>query len=155
MATLTGSRAASTYPVPKGTGAGNLKVAWGSYNIATALSQNDIVQFCRVPAGAVVIGGYVQGKDIDTGTEAFDFDIGWAANGTEALDADGFGNFGVWDGDAVAQLRPEAGIFYPLGGVLLTTGPQTFTNETIIQGTCNAAANAGGTGILTVVVFFV
>jgi len=154
MATFTATRALSTAPVSGPAAAGVLQVAWGTYNITAALSQNDIIQFCRVPAGATVVGGYVQAKDIDTGTEAFDFDIGWAANGTDAADADGFGNLGVWTGDAITDLRPEVGIYYPLGNVLFATGPQAFAAETIIQGVCNAAANAGGTGQITVVVFY-
>ncbi len=112
-------------------------------------------KLCKVPAGATVIGGYVQGKDVDTGTEAFDADLGWLDNGVETIDADGFGNFGTWDGDVVAQLRPEVGVYYPLGGVLFTTGPKTFTNETTITLTVNTAAGTLGGGIVTAVVFFV
>ena len=155
MATLTAARAAAAFPVAGASAKGVLQVAYGNYNITTALSQNDVIRFCRIPANATIIGGYVQAKDIDTGTEAFDFDIGWEANGTEAADPDGLGNFGVWTGDAVTDLRPETGVFFPLGGTLFTSGPQSFTAETIISGTCNAAANAGGTGNITVVVFFV
>jgi hypothetical protein len=155
MATVTATRAASTFPVAAGQGAGNLRVAYGTYTLTAVLTAADIIEFCRVPAGATVIGGWVQAKDIDTGTETLDIDIGWAANGTESLDADGFGNFGVWSGDAITDLRPEVGIYYPLGGVLFATGPQAFTNETIIQGTYNAASNGGHTGQITVVVLYV
>lgn len=155
MATLTSARAAASFPVAGASAKGVLQVAYGNFNITTALSANDVIQFCRIPAGATIIGGYVQAKDIDTGTEAFDFDIGWAGNGTEVADPDGLGNFGVWSGDAVTDSKPEVGIFYPLGGTLFTAGPQTFSAETIIQGVCNTAANAGGTGNITVVVHFV
>lgn len=154
MATLTAARAASTFPVASAATKGVLQVAWGTYTLTAALTANDIIEFCRVPKGATIIGGYVQAKDIDTGTEAFDFDIGWAGNGTEAADPDGLGNLGQWDGDAVAFLRPEAGNYYPLGGTLYTSGPQSFSAETVIQGVCNVAANAGGTGNITVVVFY-
>jgi len=81
-------------------------VAWGTYTLAANPSQNDVIEFCKVPAGATVIGGFFQGADIDTGTEALDIDIGWAANGTDAADTDGFGNLGVLTGDAITDFRP-------------------------------------------------
>lgn len=154
MATLTAARAASNFPVAGPAVKGVLQVAWGTYNVTAALSAADIIEFCRLPKGATVLGGYVQAADIDTGTGVFDFDIGWAANGSEAADPDGFGNLGAWTGSAVTALRPETGNYFPLGGVLFTTGPQSFTAETVIQGVCNVAANAGGTGYITVVIFF-
>jgi hypothetical protein len=154
--TKVGTRAASTFPVGGPAAKGVLQVAYGSYTLATGDDEDgDIFQLCRIPAGATVIGGYIQGKDLDTGTEAFDADLGWAANGVESADPDGFGNFGLWSGDAVTDVRPEAGIFYNLGGVLYSTGPKTFTNETIIQLEVNTAAGTLGGGIITAVVFYV
>lgn len=156
MATLTGSRAASTAPVPSlSSMQGVLQVAWGTYTLSANPSQNDVIEFCKVPAGATVIGGWLQGADIDTGTETFDIDIGWAANGTDAADTDGFGNFGVLTGDAVTELKPVAGIYVPFANVIQDSGFKTFAAETKIIGTVNAAANAGGTGLLKVVVLFV
>lgn len=154
MATLTGSRAASSFPVGGAGQANVLHVAYGTYNFTSAASANDVVEFCKLPAGATVIGGFYQGADIDTGTETFDMDIGWAANGTDAADPDGFGNFGVQDGDAVAQFRPVAGIYYPFVNVIQDSGVKTFAAETKVIGTVNAAANAGGTGVVKVVVFY-
>lgn len=154
--TKTGTRATATFPVSSPAAKGVLQVAYGSYTLATGDDEDgDIFQLCRVPAGATVIGGYIQGKDLDTGTEAFDADLGWAGNGVEAADPDGFGNFGLWSGDAVVDVRPEVGIYYNLGGVLYTTGPKTFTNETIIQLEVNTAAGTLGGGIITAVVFYV
>jgi len=119
----------------------------GIFNIATVLAQNDIVELVKLPAGATVVGGHLRAIDIDTGTEALDIDIGWAANGVENADPDGFGNLGVWTGDTNNT--------FPLAGELFVTGPKKFTNETTIQLVCNAAANAGGTGKVWVVVEFV
>lgn len=156
MATLTGARAASTAPVPSlSSMQGVLQVAWGVYTLAANPTANDVIEFCKVPAGATVIGGFLQGADIDTGTEAFDIDIGWAANGTDSADTDGFGNFGVLSGDAVAEFRPVAGIYCPFVNIIQDAGYKTFAAETKIIGTVIAAANAGGTGVLKVVVFFV
>lgn len=155
MATYTADQAAAGYPVAALGFAGTVKAAFGTLELGTALAQDDVLKFCKVPANAVVIGGWLQGDDIDTGTETLDIDIGWAANGTEAANEDGFGNFGVISGDPVTGIKPETGIYLPLGGVLYTGGPQKFSAETTITGDVNAAANAGGTGTLTVVVLYV
>lgn len=156
MATLTAARAVSTAPVPSlSSTQGVLQVAWGVYDMTSAASANDVIEFCKVPAGATVIGGFVQGADIDTGTETFDLDIGWAANGTDAADTDGFGNFGVLSGDVVTELKTVAGIYNPFANIIQSPGFKTFAAETKIIGTVVAAANAGGTGVIKVVVFFV
>jgi hypothetical protein len=157
MATYTADRAASTFPVTSGLGPANLCIAWGKYTFAANPSAADIVKLCRVPAGAVVVGGWFRGEDIDTGTEALDIDIGWAANGgtttPDAADPDGFGNFGTIDGDVVSQEKPEVSILYPLNGTL-KSGPVIFTKETTIQAVINTPANAGGTGTIWVQVHY-
>lgn len=154
--TLTATRAASTFPVYKGKGAGDLCVAWGTYELAANVEDGDIFEMCRIPKGAVVVGGAVYADDLDTdASEALDMDVGWAANGVDDADVDGFGNLGTWTGDAVAGVKPETGINFPFGGKLLTHGPQTFNAETVIQIEAHAAATAGGTGTLSVVVYYV
>lgn len=134
--------------------AGNLKVAVGTIEIAANVEDGDIFEMCKLPAGAVVVMGWVYGDDLDTGIEALDMDVGWAANGEESADPDGFGNLGVWSGDAVTDIKPEVSIYYPFGGVLRATGPQLFTAETTIQVEANVAAATGGTGTLTVVALY-
>lgn len=151
--TLTATRAASTFPVAGHGFAGTLKAAWGTYDIAANVEDGDIFEMCRVPAGATVIGGYLMGEDLDTGIEAIDLDIGWAANGDEVADPDGFGNLGVITGDTSVHL-PVAGIYIPLQGVLAADGPKTFNAETLIQIEANAAAATGGTGRITLVVHY-
>lgn len=135
---------------------GNLAVQYASVTIASGnlLEAGDTIRFVKLPANSVVVGGYLYGSDIDTGTEALDIDIGWEANGDEVADPDGFGNLGVLTGDVITDLKPVAGIFYPLQGVLLTAGPKAFNVETFITATVNTAANAGGTGTLTLVVHY-
>lgn len=157
---ITADRAASTFPVYKPDGAGDLAVAWGKYTWSSALDTGT-VSLCKLPAGSTVIGGWIMGDDLDTGTEALDFDIGYAANGVESADTDAFGNFGVVTGDAFAagNLSMSAGINYWLpavtGSVLADTGPVSLSAETTITMTINAAANAGGTGTITVVILYV
>jgi hypothetical protein len=154
MATVTADRAASTFPVFKGSGAGNLCVAYGVYEHASNLAAATIIEYCKVPAGAVVIGGWFRGDDLDTGTEELDIDIGYAANGDVSADPDAFGNFDVITGDVVTSLKPEVTILYPLNGTL-KDGPVTFTRETTIIGTVNVDAATGGTGTSWVCVYYV
>lgn len=152
--TLTATRGASTFPVFKGPGGGVVCFAYGVYEIGAAVEDGDIFEMCRVPKGAVVIDGFVRADDIDTGTEALDMDIGWAANGVDNADPDGFGNLGVWSGDAVTDIKPEVQIWYPFNGVL-KDGPKTFGAETVIQLEANAASNAGHTGTVYVGVYYI
>ncbi len=154
--TLTTTRAASTFPVFKASGAGDLCCAYGTYEIAANVEDGDIFEMCRLPAGAVVVGGTIYADDLDAhATETLDMDIGWAANGSDIADPDGFGNLGVWTGDLTVDVKPVVGNMFPLQGVLLSGGPKTFVNETIIQIEVNAAAATGGTGTLSVVVYYV
>jgi hypothetical protein len=152
--TLTGTRAKTAFPVAGVGEAMNLKVATGTYEIGAAVETGDIFEMCKLPAGSVVVMGWVYGDDIDTGTEALDIDVGWKANATEATDVDGFGNLGLWSGDAVVDIKPEVSIWYPFGGVLRTAGPKKFTAETTVQLYANTASNAGHVGTVTVVVLY-
>ncbi len=151
--TLTSTRAAAAFPVAGKGDAGTVKFAYGTYEIAANVEDGDIFEMCRVPNGAVVIDGFVRADDLDTGIETLDMDVGWAANGTDAADPDGFGNLGVWTGDSVTDIKPEAQIWYPFNGVL-KDGPKTFSAETVIQVEANAAAATGGTGTLYVGVYY-
>ena len=155
MATFSADRSASTLPVFKASGAGILCAAYGTIEIAANPADGDIYEMCRVPAGAVVVGGMIYADDLDTGTEALDMDVGWADNGSDAADPDGFGNLGVWTGDVTTDVKPVAGNMFNLQGVLLADGFKTFVNETIIQIEANAAAGTGGTGTLSLVVHYV
>lgn len=159
--TLTATRAAASFPVFKANGSGVVCAAYGSYTIAAAVEDGDIFEMCKLPAGAVVLGGHLYSDDLDTGTETLDMDIGWAANGGsgtyDSADPDGLGNLGVWTGDvfATGNVANVVGIHYPLAGILLTGELPTFTAETTIQIEANAAANAGHVGTMSVVVYYV
>lgn len=150
---LTGNVWSNNEPVYK-PGAGQVGVAVGVYELAANPSQNDVIRFCKLPKGAIAFAGWLTGDDIDTGTETLDIDIGWEANGTDAVDTDGFGNMGVLTGDTVTEVIPVASIFRPLQGVLNTEGTKTFAQETWVSGLVNAAANSGGTGTISVKVLY-
>lgn len=155
MATLTGTKAASTAAVPGFSAQGVQHVAWGIYDFTAAASAADIVNICKVPAGATVIGGFLQGADLDTGIETLELDVGWAANGTDSADPDGFLNSGVITGDTITELKPVAGIYMPFANIVQDSGYKTFAAETTITVTVTAAAASGGTGKIKVVVWYV
>lgn len=153
--TLTATRAADTFPVYRPKGSGELAVAYGSYTVAANVEDGDIFEMCKIPAGAVIVGGWFSADDLDTGTESIDLDLGWAANGSEAADADGLGNFGVLTGDAVTGYKPTVGTLLPVQGTLVTgTGFPTFTAETTIQVEANAAAATFAAGDIRVAIFY-
>lgn len=130
---------------PGAGGAGDMKVLFGSYNIATALSAADTVNFFTAPAGFTPLMGFLQGADIDTGTETLEIDIGISGDTTKYL------NSGVISGDIVTEIKPVAGIWMPLAEELFTVVPTQFTVDTDIVGTITAAAQAGGTGVITLI----
>jgi len=151
-ATLTGSRAKTTIPMG-GTGpGGDMKVAWGTAEVDASSEDGDIFEVCWVPAGATVIGGLIYSEDGDTGIEALDIDIGWAANGVDAADPNGLGDLGTWTGDA-SKTAPTGNVFH-LSGVLQADGPKTFTVNTKIQLETNTAAATGVAITVTVLVFY-
>lgn len=149
MATLTATRAASTFPASLYAGAGVLQAAYGSYDMSANPTANDVLELCKVPAGAVILDGFIRMEDLDSNaTETLDFDVGTSA------DADAFGNFGVNPGDAVTGYLPEGGIRLPLHGTL-KDGPVSVTSETTIQLTWIAAAATFAAGTVTCVVYYV
>jgi hypothetical protein len=151
MATVSATRASSTFPVP---GSNVVRVAWGTYTHASNLAATTIIEYCRIPRGAVVTGGYWSADDLDTnGTEELDIDIGWAANGVDAADPDGFGNLGTLTGDASVHLA-AASIWMPLQNTIISGGPVTFNAETTLQAVINTDAATGGTGQSSLVVYF-
>jgi hypothetical protein len=151
MATLSATRAADGFQQA----GGEFRVAWGTYSLAANPTAADIIEFCKIPAGATVVGGHIYAVDLDTNaTEELDIDIGWAANGVDAADPDGFGNLGVITGDAIAGYTAVASSIIPLQGKLISDGPVTFSAETTIQAVVNVDAATGGTGRITAVVYY-
>ena len=59
MATFVGARAAPSFPAMTG-GAGNLCTAYGIISLTANPTINDVHNVCKVPAGAVVLGGTLQ-----------------------------------------------------------------------------------------------
>lgn len=154
MATLTATRATNTFVPQITTGAGVVHAAYGKYTFAANPTATDIVELCWLPANVTVIGGQFRADDIDTGTETLDIDLGWAANGVEAADSDGFGNFGVLTGDATTDVKPEVGTLLEVNGVL-KSGAVSFTAKTKVQAVVNAAAATFAAGSISCVLYYV
>lgn len=153
IGTVASAQVASGKPVAGHGFAGNLKVAYGTYNIGSAVAPNDVIQMCRTPKGAVILDVAIFGQDIDTGTEALDFDAGYAANGVDAADTDAWGVFVNVTGDGIGNDTVGVRLFG--AGVLASGGPKTLGAETVHQIIFNAAANAGGTGRLNMLVYYI
>ena len=144
MASLDSNQYGANKPIPSAIGGGLLTCLFGTITLAAAQAANDTVNLFKMPKGFTPMFGFVMGDDIDTGTEAYDFDVGVAGN------TDKFGNFGVVTGDAVAGIKPEVCIWMPLAGELCTEAPAEVLVETDVILTVNAAAQAGGTGTINV-----
>lgn len=162
MATFTAARAASTFPVSGNGPGGDVKVAYGTYEVTANPVAADVYKMCKVPKGATIIGGMVYADDLDTNaTETLDMDLGWAANGGsgtyDSADADGLGNFGVWVGDAFAtpNILATVGNGLPFAGVLGDGDFPTFTAETTIQFTCVATCATFTAGAISCAVYYV
>ena len=122
---------------------GNLKVLFGSIELSSAQLLADTVTFFTAPKGFTPMFGWLVGDDIDTGTETYELDIGISGDTTKYL------NSGVISGDTAANEKITVGIKIPLQEDLMLVKPTAFTADTDIIGTVAAAANAGGTGTLT------
>lgn len=156
--TLTSTRATSGATVYGVGNAGNLKVARATYEIAANVEAGDIFEMVKLPAGATVVGGMVYGDDLDTGAEALEMDLGWAANGGsgtyDSVDADGLGDFGIWTGDTVADHAVEVGNVFHITGNLANGDLPTFTKTTTVQLTAVAAATTFAAGAVSVVIHY-
>lgn len=154
MATFTAARAATSFPVYKPPG-GCVGVAWGTIEVAANPTPGDIYAMCRLPKGAVVIGGWIRSDDLDTNAaETLDLDVGYLANGVDVADPDAFGNLGVMGTDTVAGVKAEAGYNYQFGGILSTDAPVALGGETVVAVTCIATALTFAAGTLTVTVLY-
>ena len=152
--TLTATRAASTFPPTDYFGAGVLQCAWGTYSVTDdAWEDGDIFAMCKVPA-CTIVGGYFSAQDLDTGEEAADLMVGYAANGTDAADPNGLLLAGVKTGDISVHLD-VASTWMPLQGAMTAAGPTTLSAPTTIQVEVNVAQTTPAAGQMTVVVYYV
>ena len=151
MATVfTAGRGASTFPVAGGAPAGVVHAMIGNIADAANPTAADTYVMGTLPKHAVVIGGRVWADVLDTNaTETLDMDLGWQANGTDVLDADGFGDLGLWKGDLIATFKPVVMVDLLIQNAFIA-GPRYFAAETVIQFTCVATAATFAAGSMSV-----
>jgi hypothetical protein len=161
MTTFSAVRAAKGFPVAGVGHGGSVKYAYGEIDVAINPVAADIYEMLRLPAGAVIIGGWLRGDRLDTNaTETLDIDVGWAANGGsgdfDALDADGLLNTGVMTGDAfvLGNVANVVSYNYPLNGKLNEGVFPKFTKETVVQLTTIATAATFAAGTLSLLVLY-
>jgi hypothetical protein len=163
--TLTSNQAGSKAKVYKQYIAGMTHTAFGTYSVAANVEDGDIFEMCKVPAGALVVGGAFWCTDMDTGTETLDIDVGWADNGgasetitvsdettytnmfAGAADPDGFVNSGVLTGDVNTDLTAAGHNYRPF---VMSAGPVYFAKETTVQVEANAVSAAFAAGTMYV-----
>ncbi len=126
---------------------GNVKCLFATKNFTVAASAADVVKMFVIPKGFTPLYGWLTGADIDTGTEALELDVGVTGDSTKYLDS------GVITGDTEAVHKIVVGIKLPLQEDLITIKPTALTADTDCIVTVTAAANAGGTGQITVTLF--
>lgn len=149
--------------------AGNLKRQYYNYEIAANVEDGDIFELGYIPARALVMGGYIATDDLDTGTEALDIDVGYAAagasddtwtdpisgivytNAAASAAPAGICNVGVMTGDGSAEIY-QAGVNYR---AFVLPIPLWFSAKTMLQLEANAAAGTGGTGTFGVYLDYV
>lgn len=128
-------------PVP----CGPMVVLYGEKTFTVAPSAADVIKMFKIPVGFTPLFGYLHGDDIDTGTETLEIDVGITGSAQKYL------NSGVLTGDAVSGVNITTGIRIALQESLLTDPAAAFTSETDCIATITAAANAGGTGTIKVI----
>lgn len=136
--------------LPNGIGVGdvgNMKILLGSITFAAAATIGQTVAMFTAPKGFTPLGGYLLGDDLDTGTEALELDVGVSGDATKFLAS------GVVSGDTIANEKITVGIKIPLQEDLMLVKPTAFTEDTDVIVTFTAAANAGGTGTLTLYMY--
>ena len=160
MTIFVGDRAKASFPVAQSHTGGAVHVAYGSYEVTIKSVAADTYELCKVPAGAVILGGKFYCDDLDTGTETMDMDVGWKANGGsgdfDSVDSDGLANMGTLTGDVAApNLATAVGLIYNFGGPHFGNGDfPTFTKETTIQVTCVTEQATLTAGAMSVYVLY-
>ena len=155
MATFTATPAGRNKPAKSSGWAGQRQVAVGTVDLGAVLAAADVIKFCRVPKGAVIVGGRLFGDPLASGTYAsqcLTLNIGVDASivtalGTavttsstsEALGADLAPN-----SDAVSGVgNSSTAIDMPLGGLLYEQGPIRLEADAIVYATIVTSAGAG------------
>ena len=169
MAQLRATRGAVKFPSHSSGWSSNTQTAWGYYEHTVSPAAGDTVVFCKLPKGALVIGGRLKGDKLDSagsGSSLASINIGLDAAvktpaGTSVSSASTSNcllaalNLGP-DTAAVTGYKPESGVRnIPLGGLLLSDGPLLTTDECQAYVTWTASSLAFTTGTMILEVDYV
>ena len=165
MTVFTATRAGATRAAVGVGNAQDLKVAWGTIEITTNPLLGDSYIMCKLPKGALIVGGRITGDPLDSsgsGSALLGFNCGvdkavTAADGT-AFAATSTSNclgasmaFGP-DAVAVAGYKATNTRNFPFGSVLVTSGPLLTSDDCNVYLIASASALAFSTGTLNVFV---
>lgn len=166
MAVYTATRAGSNRPSSASGWAVDSKRAWGTIEFTATPLLGDTIYMVKLPKGAMITGGFLQGDKIDSvtaGSSLMSINIGLdkaftTADGTSFTSASGSNALAsAWnlgpDAATSATYKPDNNVRnVPLGGVLLTNGPILTSDETNVYITVNASAVAFTSGTITLLV---
>lgn len=153
MTQFTATRANPRAPSAAAGWAQDLKRAWGTIEITAGPITNDTYVMCRLPKGAMIVGGWLQGDKIDSagsGSACLTINIGvdaaiTTAGGTAVTTASTSNALAsAWalgpDTAAVTGYKNDSAVRnLPLGSLLLTDGPLLVGDE------CNVIVKATNT----------
>lgn len=145
----------------------NVKLWHRKYEIAAQVEDGDIFELGYIPKNSMVVGGWIAVDDIDTGTEAIDIDVGWAAAGSSdtytdpdtgvtytnsaaSASATGLCNTGVLTGDGSGEVYAAGTSFR----WMVFPDPLYFSEQTKIQLEANAAAGTFAAGTFGVYLLY-
>ena len=169
MAQLRSTAAGVTVPSNASGWSGVTQTAWGIYEHTVSPAAADTVVFCKLPKGALVIGGRLKGDKLDStgsGSSLASVNVGLDAavktpDGTSVSAASTSNcllaalNLGP-DAAAVVGYKPESNVRnVPLGGLLLTHGPLLTTAESNAYVTWTASSLAFTTGTMLLEVDYI
>lgn len=166
MATFTATPAETRKPAKSSGWAGAKQVAIGTYDVGTILAAADVIKFCKLPRGAVVVGGRLFGDPLASGTfasQCLTLNIGVDASVVTAIGtavttlstSTALGSSLAPNSDAVSGVGTgETIITMPLGGLLCTHGPFRLEADGTVYATIVTSAGAGSwlSGTLSIAV---
>lgn len=172
MTQYVATRAGTTKPSLATGWAGDLKRVWGTYTYggAATIVATDTIVLCKLPKGAMIVGGYLQGDQIDSqSVGSFGLSINIGLDKAVTIVNTGVSVTAASTSNALASqwsLGPDAAVNstykpdnavrnVPLGSLLLTDGPLLTSDETNVYVTVRASATGITTGELTLLVDYV
>ena len=164
MAQLRATRAGVKVPSNASGWTNTTQRAWGLYEHTVSPAAADTVVFCKLPKGALIVGGALKGDKLDStgsGSALASINIGLdaavvtpagttvtsASTSNALLSSHSLGP----DAAAIAGYKPQADVRnIPLGSLLLSEGPLRTTAECNVYVTWTASTLAFTTGTMWV-----